>query len=725
MSVVNYGGMNQMLAPKSPVSYDERSVFVNGRRVLLSCGEMHYPRSTRAMWPSLLERSKALGLNTIATYVFWNYHEASRGIFDFSGERDLGHFLDLCHHHGLFVFLRVGPYICAEWNFGGYPSYLRDEPGITIRSMNKPYTDRVEEYFRRIAEVIRPRLASNGGPVVLMQVENEYGNVSKRYGQAGQDYLRWIVQLARRVGLADVPTTTCEGGAEEAIETSNGFTIAPDRIDRVRKSHPGTPILWTELYPSWYRVWGGSSAPARDPRSMAGAILDFVSRGGSGWNYYVWHGGTNFARNSMYLQTTSYDFHAALDEYGCVTNSGSYLGRLHEALQQHSSIILEGLRTESVAGSVRTTIWKKGADELRLIQEDYNESAGKTDQSQQKVPRAKLMNSAGEALFDLDEVYVRVTRSFHESAWTPVSQSGDRPIEWQCWDEPMPAEREDIGVISADPLEQLLLTRDKTDYCWYSHRLQIDEPGQQEIVIPYGGDLFYVFVDDVLVASSKLPLAENRGPITPDDPTNPRIFANKNEVGHERGFEHSFTLPKMTAGAHRLDLLAVALGMIKGDWQIASPMNFERKGIWEGIYLNGKPLRNWTMRPGLVGERLVLESTPGRLAWRRSGSLRPLSWFRTTVGVQANMLDSSTVFRIDAAGLGKGMIWVNGRSIGRHWLIPVAGQADTPSQRFYHVPADWIQPVNEILVLEEQSASPARVQLQVRNADGGIPKWRS
>jgi len=310
----------QTLAPMtdSSVTYDERSVMVDGRRLLLACGEMHYPRSTRAMWPILLQRSKALGLNTITSYVFWNVHETSRGVYDFSGERDLGHYLDLCQQQGLAVFLRVGPYICAEWNYGGYPPYLRDEPGITIRTMNKAYTARVEAWFERLAEVVKPRLKPNGGPVILVQVENEYANVAKRYRDAGQEYLRWIVELAKRLGFASVPSTTCEGGAQGAIETSNGFTIPPERLAAVRKSHPGTPMLWTELYPAWYRVWGGRIASARDPRSIAGGILDFISRGGSGFNYYPWHGGSNFGRNAMYLQTTSYDFFAPLDEYGSV-----------------------------------------------------------------------------------------------------------------------------------------------------------------------------------------------------------------------------------------------------------------------------------------------------------------------------------------------------------------------------------------------------------------------
>jgi len=694
------------------VTFDERSVTVRGRRLLVSSGEIHYARSTRAMWPALLQRSKALGLNTIATYLFWNFHETRRGVYDFTGDRDLGHFLDLCQEHKLGVFLRPGPYICAEWNFGGYPPYLRDEPGITIRTLNKPYTDRVEEYYRRIAEVVRPRLASNGGPIMLVQVENEYANVAKRYGEAGQQYLRWIVELAHRVGLDGVPTTMCEGGAQGAIETSNGFTISAERIDAVRKAHPGTPLLWTELYPSWYRVWGGRIAPARDPRSIAGAILDFVSRGGSGWNYYMWHGGSNFGRNSMYLQTPTYDFYAPLDEYGRPSIAGDYLGRFHGVLDEHSSILLEGIRAESVTATVRTTTWRSGQDELRLIQEGYGEEKTEGNPFTRPSTRALLVNGKGDTLFDLDAVQAQVTRAFIAPAWKAVA----RPTEWLRWNEPLPAERVDRGTVAEQPVEQLLLTRDATDYCWYSAALEVAEGGAKEstLVIPYGGDFFYVYLDGKLAASSKLPLEEDRGAITPEDPAHPRAVANVSERDKEHGFRHTFTLPALEAGTHRLDLLATALGMIKGDWMIASPMNYERKGIWEGVEWGGGPLRGWTMRAGLAGEAAGLSSGSEGTAWQAGKETRPLRWFKARMDVPLNLLGGSAVFRIDAAGLGKGMIWVNGKGLGRHWLIEAASPPHTPSQRYYHVPADWLKASNQVVILEEQAAFPATVELQAR-----------
>jgi hypothetical protein len=707
-------GASQAFAPGTAVSYDESSVILKGRRLLISSGEVHYPRSTPAMWPVLLKRSKVLGLNTIATYVFWNVHETRRGVFDFSGGRDLGHFLDLCQQHELSVFLRVGPYICAEWNFGGYPPYLRDEPGITIRTQNGPYTARVEEYFRRLAEVVRPRLASNGGPIILLQVENEYGNVAKRYGEAGQEYLRWIVELARQVGFASVPTTTCEGGAQGAIETSNGFTIPPERIAAVRKSHPGTPLLWTELYPAWYRVWGGRIAPARDPRAIAAAILDFVSRGGSGWNYYPWHGGTNFGRNSMYLQTPTYDFHAPLDEYGCVSRSGEFLGRFHRFMREHSAILLEGVRSENVAGNERTATWQSNMGVLHLAQEGYGIMASDEKPGEPTNVQVRMLDGKGNVLFDLNREYETVTKTFAIPEWKSVTTEVDQATIWQVWDEPMPADRTDKGTVALDPVEQLSLTKDATDYCWYSTGLHVDQPGRQEIVIPYGGDFFYMYIDGVLAGTSKLPLQEDRGAITPDDSAHPRVVANVSEQDKVNGYRHSFVLPALNRGDHRLDLLAVALGMIKGDWQIASPMNFERKGIWEGVLWNRTPLQHWIMRPGLVGEHRVLAARPETISWQGEGGPRPLRWHKTRIDLSASLHNAPAVFRLDAVGLAKGMIWVNGRSIGRHWLIQAASPPDTPSQRYYHVPADWLQASNEILILEEQAATPASVQLQVR-----------
>ncbi len=689
------------------VTFDARSLIVHGTRTLLLCGEIHYSRSTRALWPALLDRSKALGINAIATYVFWNQHEPERDVYDFAGERDLGHFLDLCRERGLYVFLRTGPYCCAEWNFGGFPPYLRDEPGIIIRTMNQPYLDRVQTYFERLAVVLRPQLATAGGPVALVQVENEYANVAKRYGEGGQEYLRWMVALAKRLGLADVPTTTCEGGAPGSIETSNGDTFPADKIAKLRAEHPNAPLLWSESYPGWYELWGGEPHIPRDPREIAFDTLDFIAAGGAGFNYYMWHGGTNFGRTSMYLQATSYDFHAPLDEFGRPTVLGEYLGVMHRALAANTSILLDGSRaTSNIATNVTKTTWGAGNRRLSMWI-----NAAKTPYNSSNISLApnsvRLIDSAGNILFDTHETLTRVQASYRTPAWTDVAM----PARWQAWHEPMPSDRKGDATSSVDPIEQLSLTKDHTDYLWYS--TQLEGPGGT-LTIPYGGDMFYVFVDGELSAMSELPLHENRGPITPEDPLHPRILANR----HEKeiiGFHHKFPLTAIAAGSHRLDILSVALGMVKGDWQIASPMNFERRGIWEGVLWNGKPLQHWEQRPYLVGEQRNLVQQPSRVEWSdASATSRCLTWFRGSFALPSSALSADADFRIDGSGLVKGALFINGHAVGRHWLIAKSGPSHEPTQRYYHVPRTWLASTNEIVLFEETDATPHTISLQSR-----------
>jgi hypothetical protein len=690
------------------VGYDSKSLIINGRRELLMSGEMHYARSTREMWPELLDRSKRLGLNCVATYVFWGIHEPKRGVFDFSGGADLAHFLRLCSERGLSVFLRTGPYCCAEWNFGGFPSWLRDEPGITLRTMNEPYLRRVEIYFKRLAEEVRPLLASNGGPVILVQVENEYANVAKRYGEAGQEYLRWMVDLSQRVGLSSVPTTTCVGGAPGAIETANGNVITAKAVEQMLAKHSDTPVLWSELYPAWYQVWGGTRPKPREPQEMASAILEFVGAGGSGWNYYMWHGGTNFGRNSMYLQTTSYNFDAPLDEFGRESRLGLYLGRLHKALRAQQEVILEGRRERTVSATgVVSVVWTSGEKSVRLLANPTAQTA--TSEEQTLAPRSARVVAGKEVLFDTEADLASVMGQ--EPQWERVA--GD--LTWSVFEEPLPQHREDPGSDSAEPVEQLSLTKDESDYCWYSAMIQADGRLESKIEIPYGGDFFYVFVDGRPIAKSEGPFYENRGPIVASSTRYPRIEANRHDEEHVDGYRHRFNLGRLAAGEHRLDLLCTALGMIKGDWQIGYPMNMERKGIWSGVLLDGASLRGWRMRPRLAGEIAGLPNT-SKVRWgAKRGEAPPLTWYRSEFVLDHAMLASDADYRIDASGMGKGSVFVNGKAVGRYWLIEAAG-SEAPSQRWYHIPRSWLRARNEIVLLEEQDRSPVQLALERRIA---------
>lgn len=704
-----------LAAPSSPgispaVSYDARSLMFHGRRELAIYGEMHYARSTRAMWPHLLDRSKELGLTGVASYVFWNVHEPERDVYNFAGEADLGHFLDLCQERGLQVFLRSGPYCCAEWNFGGFPPYLRDIPGITLRTYSEPYLERVEKYYRQLAEVVNPRLATKGGPVVLIQVENEYNNVAARYGEGGKQYLQWMADLAKRVGFADVPTTMCEGASEGPISTLNGSSITAQRVAQFRAKDTRDPLLWTELYPAWYEVWGETKPISRDhdPRQLAMGILEFVANGGAGFNYYMGHGGTNFARNSMYLQTTSYDFHAPLDAYGRVTLKGAYLGRLHKVLREYQDYMMYGERTITTGddGAQRTTWNWKGGEVALVLHYPPNASAD----PKARPTNAQMIGPDGKTDFDLEPDYEQAQTAWSPAAWEAI---GAEPLKWSGWREPMPQQRASEGVRAEQPTEQLLLTKDHTDYCWYSTTIQVATAGPQELVIPFGGDFFYAYVDGKLVAQTVAPLKEDRGPITPEDPAHPRVFMNNHKPNYD-GYRHVFDLGTLAAGEHRVDLLATALGMIKGDWMIDSPMNFERKGIWEGVELNGEAVTGWTMTPFLAGEKAgVVEKGA---AWAALGEPATLTWYKTTFRLTAEQLAHDADYRINAAGLGKGMLFVNGHGVGRHWLVVSPETGGKPTQQYYLVPRDWLRAENTLIVLEEQAAQPTSVRIERRSA---------
>ncbi len=715
------------LQKTSPVSYDSRAVLVNGQRQLIISGEMHYARSPREMWPTLLDRSKEMGINTVATYIFWDFHEQIKDVYNFSGQRDLGHYLQLCKEKNLNVILRVGPYCCAEWNYGGYPAYLRDEPGITIRTLNKPYMNRVEKYFEHLSAEIKPYLAVNGGPVILVQVENEYANVAIRYGEDGQRYLKWIVELAERVGL-NVQKITCEGGAKGAIECVNGHSIPTERSITHKAKNPDQPLIWTELWPAWYNTWGFQDHK-RDPRNIAFHMLNFIGSGGTGINYYMWHGGTNFGRTSMYLQTTSYDFDAPLDEYGRPTLKGLYLAQLHKVLEKNNKAILYADRTEKIgATGIKTIQWVKDGKALLTLHLNESDKSATEIGVSLNGRSAIVKDAESKILFDTQVDFANYKTMVKIADWQPLISN----FSWKLWQEPFPDSRFDAAINSKQPIEQLTLTKDQSDYCWYSTTVNVTAKGDQNLEITYGGDFFYVYLDGKLQTQSKAPFLENRGVTMPEDPAHPYIFANALEASKLEGFKHKFILKNVSKGNHKLEILAASLGLVKGDWSISSSMNNERKGIWQPVKWNEKVLNNWQMNPFLSGEKLNIVNEPTVIKWTKPAKPKPLTWYSSTFQLSQSQLATDADYRIDMMGSGKGMLFVNGYNLGRYWLIDGNGYgpdefwqkieldglylepAGQPTQRYYHLPKTWLKENNVITIFEEQAFAPSQVNVEIR-----------
>lgn len=700
------------------VSADSRAITIDGQRTLLLSGAIHYPRSTPAMWPLLLERSREAGLNTIETYVFWNLHERQRGIYDFSDRLDLLHFCQLARDAGLNMILRIGPYICAETNYGGFPPWLRDVPGLRTRTENEPFQREMEHWVRFLTDYTRPMLAPNGGPIILVQLENEYNNVARNYGQAGQRYLQWTADLASDLGL-NVPLIMCVGAAEDAIETINGF-YGHKAIQELASRRPQQPLIWTENWPGWYDVYGVPHH-IRTPENVAYGVARFVAEGGTGVNYYMWHGGTNFGRESMYLQTTSYDFNAPLDEYGLPTTKSRHLARLHRLLSQYADTILaQRPDTHRLGDEQHAYIYGDGAAALAFLCNDDAQTAATVTyagRSYSLPPRAVLVVQGSEAIFD-------ATRIDPADGIARAMQPGAASLTpFVAWEEPLPdawpAELTEFvpKVEYSQPVEQLGLTHDTSDYCWYSAKLIIPataaDTGNNTGTLTMRGvaDVMHVFVDGQFTATSQTPI-EDRGPLDSEH------------------FTQSFALD-LTPGEHELALLCCALGLIKGDWMLGNAnMADERKGIWGDVSWNGALVSGpWTLRPGLAGEHAAVYAAGGALAQWASGPYgqgrrnRPLTWWRAEFKRPAG-LDGGSGLALDLGGMTKGLAWLNGRCIGRYWLAAATGQSEhmlvdavhdvgagEPTQRYYHLPLEWLRDDNVIVLFEEVGGDPESVRI--------------
>jgi beta-galactosidase len=269
--------------------------------------------------------AKAMGCNTIAAYIFWNYHEAEEGKFDFSsGNHNLQEFFKIVREEGLFLIVRPGPYVCAEWEFGGIPPYLLRIPDIKVRCMDPRYMAAAERYISKLAEEIKPYMITRGGPILLLQIENEYGS----YGN-DRKYLMRLKEVWKEAGI-DIPTFTGDGPTEHMLEAGSlpGSAVgldpgsSPEDFELAKKMNPGVPVFSSETYPGWLTHWGEKWAKPDSAKLLKD--VKFLMDNKKSFNLYVIHGGTNFGftagANSggkgYEPDITSYDYDAPINEQG-------------------------------------------------------------------------------------------------------------------------------------------------------------------------------------------------------------------------------------------------------------------------------------------------------------------------------------------------------------------------------------------------------------------------
>ncbi len=310
------------------VTYDDRSFLVDGNRIWLVGGSVHYFRIPSALWRDRLLKARRAGLNCISTYVAWNFHEPQEGQWDFSGDRDLFEFIRIAEDLGLYVILRPGPYICGEWDFGGFPAWLAGKSGVSYRTNNAAYTHYYDKFFANVLPQLADMQVSRGGNIIAIQNENEYFMTTMPDRTA---YLEFISQLFRRSGF-DVPILNCnifsDPAVPDSVECVNSWDRAVQDLKRMRLRQPDAPLLMTEFRCGWYDTWGGEHQ-TRDARETARRALEILGCGAQ-YNYYMWHGGTNFGfyggrtfgSDAAYV-TTSYDYDAPLAEGGGLTEKYS------------------------------------------------------------------------------------------------------------------------------------------------------------------------------------------------------------------------------------------------------------------------------------------------------------------------------------------------------------------------------------------------------------------
>ena len=301
---------------------------LNGKPFIVKAAEVHYPRIPRPYWEHRIQMCKALGMNTVCIYIFWNIHEQKEGVFDFSGNNDVAEFCRIAQKNGMYVIVRPGPYVCAEWEMGGLPWWLLKKKDIRLREQDPYFMERVKIFEQKVGEQLAPLTIQNGGPIIMVQVENEYGS----YGE-DKPYVSAIRDIVRQSGFDKVALFQCDwssnfekNGLEDLVWTMNFGTGAniDDQFKRLKELRPNTPLMCSEFWSGWFDKWGGKHE-TRAAKDMVDGIRQMLDRNIS-FSLYMTHGGTSFGHwagaNSPGFSpdVTSYDYDAPINEYGQTTD---------------------------------------------------------------------------------------------------------------------------------------------------------------------------------------------------------------------------------------------------------------------------------------------------------------------------------------------------------------------------------------------------------------------
>ncbi len=319
----------------------QKTFLLDGKPFVIKAAEMHYPRIPRPYWEHRIQMCKALGMNTICIYVFWNIHEQREGEFNFTDNNDVAAFCRLAQKNGMYVIVRPGPYVCAEWEMGGLPWWLLKKKDIRLREQDPYFMERVKLFEQKVGEQLAPLTIQNDGPIIMIQVENEYGSYGedKPYISDIRDCLRSIYGSELTLFQCDWSSNFEKNGLDDLVWTMNFGTGAniDQQFRRLGELRPNAPKMCSEFWSGWFDKWGAQheTRPAKD---MVDGMEEMLSKGIS-FSLYMTHGGTSFGHwagaNSPGFapDVTSYDYDAPINEYGQATPK---YWELHQMMQKYS-----------------------------------------------------------------------------------------------------------------------------------------------------------------------------------------------------------------------------------------------------------------------------------------------------------------------------------------------------------------------------------------------------
>ncbi len=352
--------------------------YLNDKPFKIYSGAIHYFRSLPEYWEDRLNKLKLAGFNTVETYVCWNLHEPEKGVYDFTGMLDIIKFIETAQKLGLYAIVRPGPYICAEWDFGGFPAWLLKDKNIELRCNNEVYLSHVRDFFEKLFSLLKPLLITNGGNIIAMQIENEYGSYSN-----DKKYLKALSDMYDELGMDVLKFTSdgtwcnmLSGGTLEGVLPTLNFGSRTATAFSALEPFGEVPRMCTEFWCGWFDHWG-EKHHTRKPDEMVKELEEFLKQGSS-FNMYMFHGGTNFGftaganHQKGYEPTvTSYDYCAPINEWGDYTEGYHKIRKLLCEKQNIPMTELPPSPVKQSIGTVELTESAKLFDNLDAIAQKH------------------------------------------------------------------------------------------------------------------------------------------------------------------------------------------------------------------------------------------------------------------------------------------------------------------------------------------------------------------